>query len=54
MSTKKEILVYANWLGFNDPFLIGTLSASTAGGKEIFAFEYTKEWLQSEFTSKSC
>lgn len=50
MSEKKEIFVYAHWEGFKDPFLMGTLSATPAKGKEIFSFEYTKEWLQSEFT----
>ena len=50
MSQKKEIFVYAHWEGFKDPFLMGTLSATPAKGKEVFSFEYTKEWLQSEFT----
>lgn len=50
MSEKKEILVYAHWEGFNAPFLMGILSATPAKGKEVFSFEYTKEWLQSEFT----
>lgn len=50
MSEKKEILVYAHWERFKDPFLMGTLSATPAKGKEVFSFEYTKEWLQSELT----
>lgn len=50
MSEKKEILVYAHWIGFKEPFLMGILSATPAKGKEVFSFEYTKEWLQSEFT----
>jgi serine/threonine-protein kinase HipA len=50
MSEKKEISVYAHWEGFKDPFLMGILSATPAKGKEVFAFEYTKEWLESEFT----
>ncbi len=50
MSEKREILVYAHWEGFNDPFLMGTLSTTPVKGKEVFSFEYTKEWLQSEFT----
>ena len=49
MSQKKEISVYAHWEGFKDPFLMGILSATPAKGKEVFAFEYTKEWLESEF-----
>lgn len=50
MSEKKEILVYANWEGLENPFLMGFLSATPAKGKEVFSFEYTKEWLQSGFT----
>lgn len=50
MNEKKEILVYAHYAEFKDPFLMGTLSATPAKGKEVFSFEYTKEWLQSEST----
>ncbi|MDQ3109775.1 MAG: HipA domain-containing protein [Bacteroidota bacterium] len=50
MSEKKEILVYADWEGFENPFLMGVLSATPAKGKEIFSFEYTREWLKSGFT----
>ena len=50
MSEKKEILVYAHWEGIENPFLMGTLSSIPAKGKEVFSFEYTKEWLQSELT----
>ena len=50
MSEKKDILVYAHWDGFKTPVLMGTLSATPAKGKEVFSFEYTKEWLKSDFT----
>lgn len=50
MSSKKEISVFAHWEGFNDPVLMGTLTATPARGKEVFAFEYTKSWLQSGHT----
>ncbi|MEY4876837.1 MAG: hypothetical protein RL708_1986 [Bacteroidota bacterium] len=50
MSAKKEILVYADWQGFKKPFLMGVLNASPAKGKEVFSFEYTKEWLNAGFT----
>jgi serine/threonine-protein kinase HipA len=50
MSAKKEILVYAHWTGFQDPFLMGILSSAPAKGKEVYSFEYTKEWLESKFT----
>ncbi|MBS1638232.1 MAG: HipA domain-containing protein [Bacteroidetes bacterium] len=50
MSEKKDILVYAHWDSFKTPVLMGTLSATPAKGKEVFSFEYTKEWLKSDFT----
>src|SRR3990172_12625426 len=50
MSSKKDIQVYANWEGFQEPTLMGILSATPAKGKEIFSFEYTKDWLKSGFT----
>lgn len=49
MSGKKEILVYAHWEGIKSPFLMGSLFSVTTKGKEIFSFEYTKEWLSSDF-----
>lgn len=49
MSTKKNILVYADWLGMKSPLLMGSLDAVRVRGKETFTFEYTKEWLQSGF-----
>jgi serine/threonine-protein kinase HipA len=51
MSGGKKILVYAHWNGFKDPVLMGILSAAPAKGKEVFSFEYAKEWLQSGSTS---
>ncbi len=51
MSSKKEISVFAHWEGFNDPILMGTLTATPARGKEVFAFEYAKSWLQSGHTN---
>ncbi|MCC6370376.1 MAG: HipA domain-containing protein [Bacteroidia bacterium] len=50
MGKKKEILVYAHWQNFKTPVLMGTLSSTPAKGKEVFSFEYTKEWLKSDFT----
>lgn len=49
MSSKKNILVYAHWEGFKEPALMGILSATPAKGKEVFSFEYTKEWLKLGF-----
>ena len=46
MSSNKEIFVYAHWADLKDPTLIGILVSAMTRGKEIFSFEYTKEWLQ--------
>ncbi len=47
----RTIYVYADWAGLgNKPILMGRLSAEYIRGNEIFSFEYTKEWLQSEQT----
>ncbi len=43
---RREILVYAHWVGFNEPNLMGTLYASLNKGKELFSFEYNAEWLK--------
>lgn len=45
MATSKEILIYANWKEFNTPVLMGVLNVISSRGKEIFSFEYDKEWL---------
>ncbi len=47
---KKEILVYANWQGLEEPTKMGTLTTTHGKGKEIFSFEYSSDWLQSGFT----
>jgi serine/threonine-protein kinase HipA len=47
---RKEILVYADWIGLNEsPTLLGKLYATIVRGKEIFAFEYSEGWLKSKF-----
>ena len=43
---KRSIYVYADWLGMDKPFLMGTLHSDRLKGKEIFSFEYVKDWLQ--------
>lgn len=43
----KKIFVYADWHGLQGAILIGLLTAETVRGKEIFSFEYTREWLES-------
>jgi len=52
MSSNKEILVFADWDGLETPQFIGSLFSSYSRGKEIFSFEYDKEWLQSSFVQE--
>jgi len=52
MNSNKEILVYADWDGLETSQFIGTLFSSYSRGKEIFSFEYGKEWLQSSFVQE--
>lgn len=48
MADKKRIIqVFADWETMAEPHLMGLLSATQIRGKEIFAFEYDKEWLKS-------
>lgn len=47
MSTKTDIYVYANWIGMQEPKIVGILSAQQAKGKKAFSFEYDKDWLKS-------
>ena len=44
---RKEIFVYADWVGLGGPTLMGVLSVDVLRGKEIFSFEYVDEWLKS-------
>ena len=44
---QRAILVYADWIGFEQPTHMGTLYATYARGKEIFSFEYNEAWLKS-------
>ena len=49
MNSGKEISVFAGWEGIETPQFIGTLFSSYSRGKEIFSFEYDKNWLSSSF-----
>ncbi|MEN8121819.1 MAG: HipA domain-containing protein [Bacteroidota bacterium] len=48
-NNRREIQVYANWKPLGQARLMGTLFSERIRGKEIFSFEYTKEWLKSGF-----
>lgn len=43
---KTDIYVYADWIGMEEPKLIGVLSAQQAKGKKVFSFEYDALWLK--------
>ena len=47
--TKRKIYVYAHWQGMSIPVLIGSLYSERLKGKEIFSFEYSEDWLKSEY-----
>jgi serine/threonine-protein kinase HipA len=46
MDDKREILVYAHWQGMKEPLLMGKLYSSRLKGRELFSFEYDKQWLK--------
>jgi serine/threonine-protein kinase HipA len=45
---KREILVYAHWSTMDTPILMGYLYSSRHKGKELFSFEYDKQWLKNK------
>jgi serine/threonine-protein kinase HipA len=47
MTDRREIQVFADWEGLDDPTLMGWLFATSSRGKEIFSFEYDAAWLRS-------
>lgn len=49
-NTRKEIHVYADWKGLEEPQLMGILTVTPAKGKESFSYEYAESWLKSGFS----
>ena len=48
--TRKEIFVYADWVGIKEsPALMGILYSTITKGREVFSFEYSDKWLKSKF-----
>lgn len=47
---KKNIDVYADWMGLSAPTLVGTLHVTPSRGNEIFSFEYDAHWLNQHAT----
>jgi len=50
INDEKRIYVYADWSS-NSPVLVGTLFANAVRGKELFSFEYNKDWLKESDSS---
>jgi serine/threonine-protein kinase HipA len=46
---EREILVYAGWTDLKGPLLMGRLYANLIRSKEVFSFEYERDWLKGEF-----
>jgi serine/threonine-protein kinase HipA len=44
---QRSIFVYADWIGLEQPTLMGILHSTQVRGKEVFSFEYADAWLQS-------
>ncbi|MCX6285550.1 MAG: HipA domain-containing protein [Bacteroidetes bacterium] len=44
---QKDILVFADWKGLDGPVKIGNLHCLSVRGKEVFSFEYDKNWIDS-------
>ena len=45
----REVLVYADWAGLGETRLMGTLHSEMLRGKEIFSFEYHRDWLDNPY-----
>jgi serine/threonine-protein kinase HipA len=43
---KKDVFVYADWIGFEKPTLVGILNYQGIKGHSSFSFEYDTEWLE--------
>ena len=47
---RKQIYVYADWIGLRGAELMGVLSIDVIRGSEVFAFSYEKKWFKSGFS----
>ena len=47
MADKQTIQIYADWEGLDGPQLMGHLYVVAVKGREVFSFEYSKNWLES-------
>lgn len=46
---RRELFVFAQWAGMDEPFYMGLLSAESIRGKEVFSFNYSDDWLESNY-----
>lgn len=46
---QRQIEVHAHWIGLTKPMMVGILHATSIRGKEIFSFEYDREWLRCDY-----
>lgn len=42
----RDIYVYVDWVGMNEPLLMGILHSDVIRGKEIFSFDTDRKWLE--------
>ncbi len=45
----KKIEVWSDWYFLKEPQKVGTLTVSFSRGKEVFSFEYEREWLKGDY-----
>ena len=45
MNRQRSVEVVADWVDLGGPTVVGQLTTTPARGKEVFAFEYDKDWL---------
>jgi len=48
-AVRTQLLVFAHWQGMPEAQRMGTLLATPVRGKEIFSFEYARDWLASPY-----
>ena len=48
MANKRDIWVYAHWMGMQVPECIGVLTVQQAKGRKAFSFEYDHGWISSK------
>jgi len=47
MSERRDIAVFADWLGLGGATFVGHLHTTPSRGRELFSFEYDRAWLES-------